>query len=340
LKAFCFEEMMMSGGRMYGGPNVLVMGNENISRSADALEALLSSPVFNGSRSVANLEEVIGNVSKRPFYNSFDQEETVDEDLDDCIHPPEKKRRLTADQVQFLERSFEIENKLEPERKIQLAKELGLQPRQVAVWFQNRRARWKTKQLERDYDILKSRYENLRADYDGLLKEKDKLRAEVTFLTDKLHSKDCDHEAQTKDSESVDKKVSPLPASHSEFVGKSERGTSVNDPQPSCKHEDLLSSGTDSSGVLDEDSPHHIDCGHSSLADHVNSARLFEADQSDLSHADEEEEEDGMSEKLLPQTYTYHLLKVEDGSYPDAIDASYNEMFAMEDQEQLVPWWD
>jgi homeobox-leucine zipper protein len=336
LKEFCFEEMMMSGGRMYGGPNVLVMGNENISRSADALEALLSSPVFNGSRSVANLEEVIGNVSKRPFYNSFDQEETGDEDLDDCIHPPEKKRRLTADQVQFLERSFEIENKLEPERKIQLAKDLGLQPRQVAVWFQNRRARWKTKQLERDYDILKSRYENLRVDYDSLLKEKDKLRAEVTFLTGKLHSKDCDLEAQTKDSEYVDKKVFPQPAS--QCVEKFERGTSIKDTPPSCKHEDLLSSGTDSSGVLDEDSPHHVDCGHSSL-DHVNS-HLFEADQSDLSHADEEEEEEGMSEKLLPQTYTYHLLKVEDGPYPDASIASYNEMFAMEDQVPLGPWWD
>lgn len=335
MKEFCSEEMMMSGGRMYGGPNVIVMNNENISRSADALEALLSSPVFNGSRSVANLEEVIGNVSKRPFYNSFDQEETGDEDLDDCIHPPEKKRRLTADQVQFLERSFEIENKLEPERKIQLAKELGLQPRQVAVWFQNRRARWKTKQLERDYDILKSRYENLRVDYDSLLKEKDKLRAEVTFLTDKLH--DSDHEALTKDSESVDKKVYPQPASHSDFVGKSERSTAAKDTPPGCKHEDLLSSGTDSSGVLDEDSSHHVDCGHSSL-DHVNS-HLFEADQSDLSHAEEEEEEEGMSEKLLPQTYTYHLLKVEDGAYPDP-SIAYNDMFTMDDQVQLGTWWD
>ncbi|MED6209818.1 hypothetical protein PIB30_058335 [Stylosanthes scabra] len=30
-----------------------------------------------------------------------------------------KKRRLTSEQVQFLERSFEVENKLEPERKVQ-----------------------------------------------------------------------------------------------------------------------------------------------------------------------------------------------------------------------------
>ncbi|EFJ09018.1 hypothetical protein SELMODRAFT_18217, partial [Selaginella moellendorffii] len=74
---------------------------------------------------------------------------------------PEKKRRLSVEQVRSLELSFETENRLEPVRKMQLAQELGLQPRQVAVWFQNRRARWKTKQLEKDYDVLKAAYESL-----------------------------------------------------------------------------------------------------------------------------------------------------------------------------------
>lgn len=81
-----------------------------------------------------------------------------------------------------MEKSFEDENKLEPERKTQLAKKLGLQPRQVAVWFQNRRARWKTKQLERDYDVLKSSYDSLLSTYDSIVKENEKLKSEVLLI--------------------------------------------------------------------------------------------------------------------------------------------------------------
>jgi homeobox-leucine zipper protein len=90
---------------------------------------------------------------------------------------------LTFDQVRSLEENFGMENKLEPERKMQLAKELGLRPRQVAVWFQNRRARWKTKQLERDYETLAQDYKRLKADYEKILGEKNGLRAELQRLT-------------------------------------------------------------------------------------------------------------------------------------------------------------
>lgn len=104
------------------------------------------------------------------------------EDYD--FQPAGKKRRLSVEQVQFLEKSFEVENKLEPDRKVQLAKELGLQPRQVAIWFQNRRARFKTKLLEKEYDALKSSYDKLKAEYDNLYKENEKTKNEVEI---KIH---------------------------------------------------------------------------------------------------------------------------------------------------------
>ena len=74
----------------------------------------------------------------------------------------------------MLEMSFGCEHKLESERKDRLASELGLHPRQVAVWFQNRRARWKNKQIEQEYSKLRNEKENLVVD-------KCRLETEVHF---------------------------------------------------------------------------------------------------------------------------------------------------------------
>ncbi|XAR48538.1 hypothetical protein NMG60_11031389 [Bertholletia excelsa] len=104
----------------------------------------------------------------------------------------EKKKRLSLEQVKALERIFEVDNKLEPERKVRVAEELGLQPRQVAIWFQNRRARWKTKRLEKDYGALKTDYEALRLSYDKLEKEKEGLVAELEVLRAKLGEENTD----------------------------------------------------------------------------------------------------------------------------------------------------
>ncbi|CAH8380261.1 unnamed protein product [Eruca vesicaria subsp. sativa] len=100
--------------------------------------------------------------------------------------PAEKKRRLTFEQVNMLEKSFEEENKLEPERKTVLAKMLGLPQRQVAVWFQNRKARCKVKQIERDYDVLKACYDSLLAKHESVVSENEKLRSKVLTLTEIL----------------------------------------------------------------------------------------------------------------------------------------------------------
>ncbi|XP_024976249.1 homeobox-leucine zipper protein HAT5-like [Cynara cardunculus var. scolymus] len=137
----------------------------------------------------SNLDSSIGkktNTKKR----LSEQEENSDEDYEKCFRPMKKKRRLSVDQVKFLERSFEEKNKLEPDRKIQVAKELNLQPRQVEIWFQNRRACCKTKQLEKDYEILNSSYDKLKSEFDCLQKHNDKLKHEVEMLKEKLHQRE------------------------------------------------------------------------------------------------------------------------------------------------------
>ncbi|XVF07764.1 hypothetical protein REPUB_Repub06bG0167900 [Reevesia pubescens] len=107
-----------------------------------------------------------------------------------CYNNQEKKKRLTSDQLDSLERSFQEEIKLEPDRKMKLSRELGLQPRQIAVWFQNRRARWKAKQLEHLYDALKQ-------EYDVISREKQKLQDEVMKLKGMLREQATRNQVST-----------------------------------------------------------------------------------------------------------------------------------------------
>ncbi|XP_068654201.1 homeobox-leucine zipper protein ATHB-40-like [Aristolochia californica] len=90
-----------------------------------------------------------------------------------------KKRKLTEEQVNFLETNFGNEHKLESARKDRLAAELGLDPRTVAVWFQNRRARWRSKHLEEEYSRLKVTHESV-------VIEKCRLEGEVLNLREQL----------------------------------------------------------------------------------------------------------------------------------------------------------
>lgn len=89
------------------------------------------------------------------------------------------KRRFSDEQIKSLETMFESESRLEPRKKLELARELGLQPRQVAIWFQNKRARWKSKNLERDYSTLRGDYNDLASTFEALKKEKQALVVQV-----------------------------------------------------------------------------------------------------------------------------------------------------------------
>ncbi|CAI9781618.1 unnamed protein product [Fraxinus pennsylvanica] len=88
-----------------------------------------------------------------------------------------KKLRLSKEQAAVLEETFKEYNTLSPKQKLALAKELNLRPRQVEVWFQNRRARIKLKQTEVDCDYLRRRCEHLTEENRRLQKEVNDLRA-------------------------------------------------------------------------------------------------------------------------------------------------------------------
>ncbi|KAI4343832.1 hypothetical protein L6164_011137 [Bauhinia variegata] len=318
----------MAGGRVYGGApsntsNLsILLQNQTPSCASEPLDTLFlsgSSSPFLGTRSMMSFEDIQrGKGCNRSLFRPFDHDDNGDDGMDEYFHQPEKKRRLAADQVHFLEKSFEVENKLEPERKIQLAKELGLQPRQVAIWFQNRRARWKTKQMEKDFDSLQASYDSLKADYESLLKEKEKLKSKVANLTEKglIREKQGGNFEQAETNRLQEPQQKPL----SDSAASEGEGSKA--AIEACKQEEISSAKSD---IFDSDSPHYTDGVHSALLEPGDSSYVFEPDQSDLS----QDEEDNLSNALLPP---YMFPKLEDVNYSDPPESSCSFGFPVEDQ--------
>ncbi|CAL9131393.1 unnamed protein product [Musa textilis] len=97
-----------------------------------------------------------------------------------------KKRRLSDEQAKLLETRFGEEKKLEMGRKLRLATELGLDPKQVAVWFQNRRARDKSKQVEEAYLKLKPVHDAAVVEKCHLENEVMKLRGQLSEAQEEI----------------------------------------------------------------------------------------------------------------------------------------------------------
>ncbi|KAL5726708.1 hypothetical protein ACHQM5_009726 [Ranunculus cassubicifolius] len=88
-----------------------------------------------------------------------------------------KKLRLTKEQSRLLEASFRENHTLNAKQKDALANQMGLKPRQVEVWFQNRRARTKLKQTEMECEYLKRCFGTLTEENKRLHREVEQLRA-------------------------------------------------------------------------------------------------------------------------------------------------------------------
>lgn len=131
----------------------------------------------------STVSSVSGKRSEREAINGDENENEIERACSRGISDEEdgetsrKKLRLSKDQSAILEESFKEHNTLNPKQKLALAKQLGLRPRQVEVWFQNRRARTKLKQTEVDCEFLKRCCENLTDENRRLQKEVQELRA-------------------------------------------------------------------------------------------------------------------------------------------------------------------
>ena len=108
----------------------------------------------------------------------------------DAFHSQHQKhkKRLTQDQVRVLETSFDHRKKLEPEVKLRLARELGVPARQVAIWYQNKRARWKTQSLELDYNVIRVRLEHALIEKRRLERDVMRLQGELEKAHQMLHA--------------------------------------------------------------------------------------------------------------------------------------------------------
>eukprot|EP00253_Pinus_taeda_P011739 PITA_11739 len=91
--------------------------------------------------------------------------------------PSRKKIRLSREQCALLEESFKKNRAPDSKQKQELALQLNLRARQVEVWFQNRRARTKLKQIEVDCEVMKRYNEALTEENRKLYMELEKLKA-------------------------------------------------------------------------------------------------------------------------------------------------------------------
>ncbi|KAG6649982.1 homeobox-leucine zipper protein HOX3-like isoform X2 [Carya illinoinensis] len=198
--------------------------------SSSSLELTISMPGFTSSQILASSEGCAVrdlDINQVPSVGASLEEEWLalnmeDDDDEESIHggPPRKKLRLTKEQSHLLEESFRQNHTLSPvnliyhslfiylsrlqspprpepisslKQKEGLAMQLKLRPRQVEVWFQNRRARRKLRQTEMECEYLKRWFVSLTEQNRRLQREVEELRAlkvgPPTVITPHMSSK-------------------------------------------------------------------------------------------------------------------------------------------------------
>ncbi|WVZ92565.1 hypothetical protein U9M48_038616 [Paspalum notatum var. saurae] len=154
--------------------SALALEDDDEDAAGGAAAALSSSPNDSAGSFPLDLGGAGAHAAQQPAAERSSSRAASDEDEGASAR---KKLRLSKEQSAFLEESFKEHATLNPKQKAALAKQLNLRPRQVEVWFQNRRARTKLKQTEVDCEHLKRCCETLTEENRRLHKELAELRA-------------------------------------------------------------------------------------------------------------------------------------------------------------------
>ncbi|KAL2946434.1 hypothetical protein AAZX31_20G013700 [Glycine max] len=185
--------------------------------SSSNLELTISVPGFASSPVLLPLSSVKElDINQVPLEEDWMASNMEDEEEGSNGDPPRKKLRLTKEQSRLLEESFRQNHTLNP--KESLAMQLKLRPRQVEVWFQNRRARSKLKQTEMECEYLKRWFGSLTEQNRRLQREVEELRAMKVGPPTVISPHSCE----------------PLPASTLSMCPRCERVTSTADKPPSA----------------------------------------------------------------------------------------------------------
>ncbi|KAE8731929.1 Homeobox-leucine zipper protein ROC3 [Hibiscus syriacus] len=109
--------------------------------------------------------------------NELQAEDKTGNEENSSEQPLKKKRyhRHTARQIQELEAVFRESPHPDDKQRMRLSQELGLKPRQVKFWFQNRRTQMKAQQHRSENAILRAENESLKNEFFLLQAELSKL---------------------------------------------------------------------------------------------------------------------------------------------------------------------
>ncbi|XWS62199.1 hypothetical protein CRYUN_Cryun07bG0190300 [Craigia yunnanensis] len=171
---------------MYGDCRVISSMGGNVVSS----ETLFSSPIQNPNFNflpfqplppmIPNEENGLllrGKEEMDSGSGSEQAEEKSGNEQESTKQPPKKKRyhRHTARQIQEMEAVFKECPHPDDKQRMKLSQELGLKPRQVKFWFQNRRTQIKAQQDRSDNAILRAENESLKNEFYRLQAELSKL---------------------------------------------------------------------------------------------------------------------------------------------------------------------